>query len=174
MNGLKHLLCPIYNNKTCLSKPGLRIMKIVTENSTGQFITNCMRQHFNAKCDTAYYKLRWCLYMIYFKVLKHISNHFNFQLQTIILTSLTSYIRKLICIMIYYFRIPHDTFCLFSNLHKFLLSKALQEIFNPPNSLCVKGGKQCIMGNSNHSILSIYTNEFSSKMNQNREKIIII
>ena len=35
MNGLKHLLCPIYNNKKVLSKPGLRIMKIVTENSTG-------------------------------------------------------------------------------------------------------------------------------------------
>ena len=73
-----------------------------------------------------------------------------------------------------FFRIPHNTFCLFSNLHKFLLSKALQEIFNPPNSLCRKGGKQCIMGNSNHSILCICTNEFLSKMNQNREKIIII
>ena len=90
MNGLKYMLCPIYNNKKCLSKPGLRIMKIVTENSTGQFITNCMRQHFNAKCDTAYYKLRQVyyklrrfLYMIFFKVLKLISNHFNFQLQTI-------------------------------------------------------------------------------------------
>ena len=61
MNGLKHLLCPIYNNKTSLSKPGLRMMKIVTENSAGQFITNCMRQHFNAKFDTAYYKLRQVL-----------------------------------------------------------------------------------------------------------------
>ena len=32
------------------------------------------------KCDTAYYKLPWYLCMIYFKVLKHISNHFKFQL----------------------------------------------------------------------------------------------
>ena len=86
------------------------------------------------------------------------------------LTSLTSYTRKLICI----FTIFESLICLFSNLHKFLLSKALQEIFNPPNSLCRKGGKQCIMGNSNHSILCIYTNEFLLKMNQNREKIIII
>ena len=143
MNGLKHLLCPIQKNKTCLSKPGLRIMKIVTENSTGQFITNCMRQHFNAKCDTAYYKLRRYLYMIYFKVLKHISNHFNFQLQTI--NKLDKLYTKT-DMYTYFFRIPH-TFCLFLNLHKFLFSKALQEIFNPPNSLCRKGGKQCIMGN---------------------------
>ena len=170
MNGLKYMLCPIYNNKTCLSKPGLRIMKIVTENWTGQFITNCMRQHFNVKCDTAYYKLRR-LYMIYFKVLKHMHNHLNFQLQTI--NELDKLYTKT-DMYIYYFRIPHNTFCLFSNLHKFLLSKALQEIFNPPNSLCRKGGKQCIMGNSNHSILCIYTNEFLSKMNQNRAKIIII
>ena len=32
------------------------------------------------KCDTAYYKLPWYLCMIYFKFLKHISNHFRFQL----------------------------------------------------------------------------------------------
>ena len=161
MNGLKHLLCPIQKNKTCLTKPGLRIMKIVTENSTGQFITNCMRQHFNAKCDTAYYKLRRYLYMIFFKALKHISNHFNFQLQTInkldkLYTKTEMYT--------YFFRIPHNTFCLFSNLHKFLLSKVLQEFKYsiPPNSLCRKGGKQCIMGNSNHSIFCIYTIVFLS------------
>ena len=145
MNGLKHLLCPIQKNKTCLSKPGLRMMKIVTENSTSQFITNCMRQHFNAKFDTAYYKLRRYLYMIYFKVLKHMHNHLNFQLQTI--NELDKLYTKT-DMYIYYFRIPHNTFCLFSNLHKFLLSKALfQEIFNPPNRLCRKGGKRCIMGN---------------------------
>ena len=88
------------------------------------------------------------------------------------LTSLTSYTKT--DMYTCFFRIPHNTFCLFSNLHKFLLSKALQEIFNPPNSLCWKGGKQCIMGNSNHSILCICANEFLSKMNQNREKMIII
>ena len=83
------------------------------------------------------------------------------------LKSLTSYTRKLICI----FTIFESLICLFSNLHKFLLSKALQEIFNPPNSLCRKGGKQCIMGNSNHSILCIYTNEFLLKMNQNKSSL---
>ena len=143
MNGLKYMLCPIYNNKTCLSKPGLRIMKIVTENSTGQFITNCMRQHFNAKCDTAYYKLRRYLYMIYFKVLKHMHNHLNFQLQTI--NELDKLYTKT-DMYIYYFRIPHNTFCLFSNLHKFLLSKALQEMFIPPNSLCRKGANSVLWG----------------------------
>ena len=153
MNSLKHLLCPIHNNKTCLSKPGLRMMKIVTENSTGQFITNCMRQHFNAKfdtayyklrhvlqsstrlitncdryykvqhgllhiakgikkSDTAYYKLRWYLYIIHFKVLKHISNHFNFLLQTI--NELDKLCTKT-DMYIYYFRIPHNTLCFFSN-----------------------------------------------------------
>ena len=98
-------------------------------------------------------------------------NHLNFQLQTI--NELDKLYTKT-DMYIYYFRIPHNTFCLFSNLRKFLLSKALQEIFNPPNSLCRNGSKQCIMGNSNHSILCIYTNEFLLKMNQNREKIIII
>ena len=106
--------------------------------------------------------------MIYFKVLKHMHNHLNFQLQTI--NELDKLYTKT-DMYIYYFRIPHNTFCLFSNLHKFLLSKALQEIFNPPNSLCRNGGKQCIMGNSNHSILCIYTNEFLLKMNQNKSSL---
>ena len=41
------------------------------------------------------------------------------------LTNLTSYTRKLICILTFFE--PSYTFCLFSNLHKFLLSKVLQE-----------------------------------------------
>ena len=134
--------------------------------SSTRFITNCDR----------YYKVRHGLLQIamvpvhdlLFKVLKHISNHFKFQLQTI--NELDKLYTKT-DMYIYYFRIPHNTFCLFSNLHKFLLSKALQEIFNPPNSLCRNGGKQCIMGNSNHSILCIYTIVFSSIQ---IEKIIII
>ena len=145
-----------------------------------------MRHHFNAKCDMAYYKLRQVLQ----SATQLITNcqgtctrstlKFWSTFQTISissyrpLTSLTSYTRKLICIFTIFESLIIHRRCLFSNLHKFLLSKALQQIFNPPNSLCRKGGKQCIMGNSNHSILCNYTNEFLSKMNQNREKIIII
>ena len=176
MNGLKYMLCPIYNNKTCLSKPGLRIMKIVTENSTGQFITNCMRQHYNAKFNTVYYKLRRYLYMIYFKVLKYISNHFNFQLQII------NKLDKL------YTKTDMYNYLLFSNpslytvsvcsqiLHKFLLSKALQEILSPPgNSLYRKRANSVLWGTqiiaSSVSMLSyLYrTKLFFS----NREQIII-
>ena len=139
MNGLKYMLCPIYNNKTCLSKPGLRIMKIVTENSTGQFITNCMRQHFNAKFDTAYYKLRRYLYMIYFKVLKHISNHFNFQLQTI--NELDKLYTKT-DMYIYYFRVPHNTLCLFSNFAQVLAFKSSSGNVQSSQQFMQKGGKQ--------------------------------
>ena len=99
-------------------------MKIVTENSTGQLITNCMRQHFNAKFDTAYYKLPLYLYMIHFKVLKHISNHFNFLLQTIneldkLYTKTNMYT--------YYFRIPHIKPSLF--VLKFCISSCFQKLF---------------------------------------------
>ena len=128
MNGLKHLLCPIQKNKTCLSKPGLRIMKIATENSTGQCITNCMRQHFNAKCDTAYYKLRRYMYMIYFKALKHISNHFNFQLQTI--NKLDKLYTKT-DMYTYFFRIPRihsvcSQICISSCFQKFFRNLNIQ------------------------------------------------
>ena len=119
-------------------------MKIVTENSTGQFITNCMRQHFIAKCDTAYYKLRRYLYMIFFKALKHISNHFNFQLQTInkldkLYTKTEMYT--------YFFRIPINTFCLFSNLHKFLLQKFFRNLnIQSSQQFMQKGGQTVYYG----------------------------
>ena len=83
-----------------------------------------MRQHFNAKFNTAYYKLRRYLYMIYFKVLKHISNHFNFQLQTI--NELDKLYTKT-DMYIYYFRIPHNTPSLF--VLKFCISSCFQKLF---------------------------------------------
>ena len=101
-------------------------MKIVTENSTGQFITNCMRQHFDAKFNTVQYKLRRYLYMIYFKLLKHISNHFNFQLQTI--NKLDKLYTKTDRDMYtYYLRIPHNTPSLF--VLKFCISSCFQKLF---------------------------------------------
>ena len=212
MNSLKHLLCPIHNNKTCLSKPGLRMMKIVTENSTGQFITNCMRQHFNAKFDTAYYKLRhvlqsstrlitncdryykvrhgllqiatgikksdkayyklrWYLYIIHFKVLS------TFQTISIScyrpLTNLTSYARKLICIFTIFESLIIHSVCS-QILHKFLLLKALQEIISPPNSLCRKEANSVLWGTqiiaSYVSILSYNRKFYPKYLNEHEEE----
>ena len=62
------------------------------------------------------------------------------------------------------------------SLHKFLFSKALQEIFSPPNSLYRKGANSVLWGTqiiaSSVSILSYFyrTKNFFS----NREQIIII
>ena len=75
------------------------------------------------KCDTAYYKLPWYLCMIYFKVRKHISNHFKFQLLTIneldqVYTKTDMYI--------YFFRIPHNTPSLF--VLKFCISSCFQKL----------------------------------------------
>ena len=119
-------------------------MKIVTENSTGQFITNCMRQHFDAKFNTVYYKLRRYLYMIYFKVLKHISNHFNFQLQTI--NKLDKLYTKT-DMYIYYFRIPHNTPSLF--VLKFCISSCFQKLFRKYSVLpivCTERGQTVYYG----------------------------
>ena len=61
------------------------------------------------------------------------------------LTSLTSYTRKLICIFTIFESLIIHSVCS-QILHKFLLSKALQEIFSPPNSLCRKWANGVLWG----------------------------
>ena len=90
------------------------------------------------KCDTAYYNCHGTrtvhdLLLKFWNTFQTISNSSYRPL-----TSLNGYTRKLICILTF-FESPHNTFCLFSNLLKFLFSKALQEIFSPPNSLAERG-----------------------------------
>ena len=90
--------------------------------SSTRFITNCDR----------YYKVRHGLLQIamvpvhdlLFKVLKHISNHFKFQLQTI--NELDKLYTKT-DMYIYFFRIPHNTPSLF--VLKFCISSYLQKLF---------------------------------------------
>ena len=142
-----------------------------------------MRQHFNAKFDTAYYKLRQvlqsatrlitnCHGTCAWSTLKFWSTFQTISISSYRpLTSLTSYTGKLICIFTIFESLIIHSVCSHI-LQKFLLSKALKKIFSPPNSLCRKGANsKCIMGNSNHSILCIYTIVFSSTQ---IEKIIII
>ena len=117
-----------------------------------------MRQHFNAKFDTAHYNLRQVLQ----SATRLITNcdgtctwstlRFWSTFQTISiscyrpLTSLTSYTRKLICIFTFFESlIIHRPVCS-QILHKFLLSEALQEIFSPTNSLCRKGANSLLWG----------------------------
>ena len=59
--------------------------------------------------------------------------------------SLTSYTRKLICIFTIFDSLIIHSVCS-QILHKFLLSKALQEIFSPPNSLCRKWANGVLWG----------------------------
>ena len=116
-----------------------------------------MRQHFNAKFDTTYYKLRQVLQ----SATRLITNYdgtctwstlkiwSTFQTISIScyrpLTSLTSYTRKRICIFTIFESLIIHSVCS-QILHKFLLSKALQEIFSPPNSLCRKGANSVLWG----------------------------
>ena len=74
------------------------------------------------------------------------------------LKSLTSYTRKLICIFTIFESLIIHSVCS-QILHKFLLSKALQEIFSPPNSLCRKGANSVLWGTQIiASYVSILTN----------------
>ena len=96
--------------------------------SSTRFITNCDR----------YYKVRHGLLQIamvsvhdlLFKVLKHISNHFKFQLQTI--NELDKLYTKT-DMYIYFFRIPHNTPSLF--VLKFCISSYLQKLFRKQSVL---------------------------------------
>ena len=109
-----------------------------------------MRQHFNAKFDTAYYKLRQvlqsatrlitnCHGTCAWSTLKFWSTFQTISISSYRpLTSLTSYTGKLICIFTIFESLIIHSVCSHI-LHKFLLSKALKKIFSPPNSLCRKG-----------------------------------
>ena len=108
--------------------------------SSTRFITNCDR----------YYKVRHGLLQIamvpvhdlLFKVLKHISNHFKFQLQTI--NELDKLYTKT-DMYIYFFRIPHNTPSLF--VLKFCISSYLQKLFRKYSVLPIvqqKGVKQLV------------------------------
>ena len=85
------------------------------------------------------------------------------------LTNLTSYTRKLIRIFTIF-----ESLMIHSVCSEICISSCFQKLFRKYSILPIvyaeRGGKQCIMGNSNHSILSIYTNEFLSKMNKTGRK----
>ena len=112
-----------------------------------------MRQHFNAKFDTAYHKLRQVLQSAT-RLIKNCDGtctwstlKFSSTFQTISisryrpLTSLTSYTRKRICIFTIF-----ESLIIHSVCSQISLSKALQEIFSPPNSLCRKGASSVLWG----------------------------